>query len=79
MSIKLRISVSVPGLKNKILSAKFLANGKSLKMASSNDTTIIRVPEKTLDPIATVIKVEVKGKVKTKLSDVAKNESREPD
>lgn len=55
--------LSVAGLKNEVLSAKFLANGKALKTSSSNGALAIDVPETALDPIATVIKVEVKGKV----------------
>jgi alpha-L-fucosidase len=62
--------LSIPGLKNEVLSARFLANGKSLKAESANDATIITVSEKALDPIATVIELNVKGKVQTKLSDV---------
>jgi alpha-L-fucosidase len=55
--------LSVPGLKNQILSAKFLANGKSLKTSAANGTVTIDLPESALDAIATVVKVEVKGKV----------------
>ncbi len=51
----------VPGLKNEILSAKLLGNGELLKSKSENDGLVITVPEKPLDTIATVIKVEVKG------------------
>ena len=55
--------LSIPGLKNKIVSAKLLANKAAVKTESNNDGTIINVPEKALDANATVIKVEVKGKV----------------
>jgi alpha-L-fucosidase len=65
--------LSIPGLTNVVLSARFLANGKSLKAESAKDATIITVPERALDPIATVIKLDVKGKVETKLSDVKEN------
>jgi alpha-L-fucosidase len=51
----------IPGLKNKIISAKLLANGVSLKTEKKDDGVIINIPEKPLDENATVIKVEVNG------------------
>jgi len=53
----------IPGLKNTIVSAKLLANKTTVKTESNNDGIIINVPEKALDANATVIKIEVKGKV----------------
>src|ERR1700730_3069765 len=53
----------VPGVKNEILSAKLLANGKELKAKSNQGGIEIKVPETALDSIATIIKVELKGKV----------------
>jgi alpha-L-fucosidase len=55
--------LSIPGLTNKIISAKLLANKAALKTESTNDALIINVPEKAIDTNATVIRVEVKGKV----------------
>ena len=55
--------LSIPGLKNQIVSAKLLANGNVLKTEKKDDGLLISIPEKTIDPIATVIKVEVKGVV----------------
>ena len=55
--------LSIPGLKNEIISAKLLANGAKLKTETNNDAVIINVPGNSLDPNATVIKVEVKGTV----------------
>jgi len=55
--------LSIPGLKNKITSAKLLANGEKLKTKSNDDGTVISIPGNGLDANATVIKVEVKGKV----------------
>ena len=55
--------LSIPGLKNEIISAKLLANGASLKTEMNYDGLVIKVPEKGLDENATVIKVEVKGVV----------------
>jgi len=53
--------LSIPGLKNKIVSAKLLANGVSLKTEKKDDGVIINIPEKALDENVTVIKVEVQG------------------
>jgi alpha-L-fucosidase len=51
----------VPGLKNKVTSAKLLADGKTLKTKTDDNGLVITVPEKSSDPIATVIKLELKG------------------
>jgi len=51
----------VPGLKGEAVSAKLLAGGASLKTSPATDGLLISVPEKATDPIATVIKLEVKG------------------
>ncbi|MBT1697604.1 alpha-L-fucosidase [Fulvivirgaceae bacterium PWU4] len=53
----------VPGLKNKVLSARLLAGGKSLKTNVDDQGVIIEAGNKSVDPIATVIKLEVKGPV----------------
>lgn len=53
----------VPGLTNKVLSAKLLANGASLKTEGTKDGLQINLPEKAPDTIASVIKIEVKGEV----------------
>jgi alpha-L-fucosidase len=55
--------LSIPGLKNEIVSAKLLANGTALKTEKNNDDLLITVPGKAVDANATVIKVEVKGMV----------------
>jgi alpha-L-fucosidase len=55
--------LTVPGLKNKVISAKLLANGKALTSVASTDGVVINVPAQAPDAIASVIKVEVKGKV----------------
>lgn len=55
--------LSIPGLKNEIVSAKLLANGTVLKTEKKDDGLLISVPEKAVDANATVIKVEVKGMV----------------
>lgn len=55
--------LSVPGLKNDVLAASFLANNKKVETKASNDGLVISLPGQALDTIATVIKIEVKGKV----------------
>jgi alpha-L-fucosidase len=53
----------VPGLKNEVISAKFLANGETLKAKMEGEGLVIKIPDAALDTIATVIKLEVKGMV----------------
>lgn len=57
--------LNVPELKNKVVSAKFLATGKSLNTSVGSDGLLIKVPSKAIDPIATVIKVEIKGRIES--------------
>ena len=49
----------VPGLENEVKSARLLANGGELKFEKTPSGVLIHVPEKALDPNATVIKVEM--------------------
>lgn len=53
----------VPALKNKIISAKILAGGGKLKTKSEDGGIVITVPAAAPDAIASVIKIELKGKV----------------
>ena len=53
----------IPGLRNEIIAARLLANGSSLKTIGDNQGLIINLPAQALDTIATVIKVEIKGRV----------------
>ena len=53
----------VPGVKNEIVTAKLLSNGKILKAQKGDDGITIHVPSKAPDAIASVIKLEVQGKV----------------
>lgn len=53
----------VPGLKNKVLSARLLAGGKSLKTNVDDQGIVIETGNKSVDPIATVIRLDVKGAV----------------
>lgn len=53
----------VPGLKNKATSAVLLANGQAVKTSTSRNGLVLQVPATAPDPVATVIRVEVKGKL----------------
>ena len=53
----------VPGLKNQVLSAKLLDGGASLKTNPTVDSLVIDVPDRASDPIATVVRLEVAGKL----------------
>ncbi len=55
--------LKINGLRNKIVSARLLANGVKLKISSAQNDLIINVPQTAPDQIASVIKLEVKGKV----------------
>jgi alpha-L-fucosidase len=52
----------IPGLKNKAISAKLLAGG-SIKTKTEDENLVLEVPATAPDAIASVIKVELKGKV----------------
>jgi alpha-L-fucosidase len=51
----------VPGFKGEVVAAKLLAGGKRLKTSPGADGLTISVPATAPDPIATVIKLEIKG------------------
>ena len=54
--------LNIPGLKNKVRSAQLLG-GSKVKTFSKGGSLLITVPATAPDPIATVIKVELKGGV----------------
>jgi alpha-L-fucosidase len=58
--------LTIPGLKNGVSSAIMLATGAKLRTTGSGLGLTILLPGKATDPIASVIKVEVKGKIETK-------------
>jgi alpha-L-fucosidase len=66
--------LTIPGLKNKIVSAKLLATGADLKTSATTSGTGISLPTSAPDKIASVIKVEVKGKVADRVSSKPKKE-----
>lgn len=53
----------VKGLKNQVVSASLLADNSALKTEVAGDDVIVSLPLQALDPIATVVKVEVKGSI----------------
>lgn len=53
--------LEVPGIKNKVVSAKLLSNGNALKTSSKGDVLSLTLPAAATDPIASVIRVELKG------------------
>jgi alpha-L-fucosidase len=56
--------IVVPAFKNSVVSAKFLATGSKVKATILKDgALVLTVPATAPDPIATVIKVDVRGKV----------------
>jgi alpha-L-fucosidase len=54
----------IPGISNTLTSIKLLAGG-DIKAKAENGGLQIKLPEKAPDPIATVIKLELKGMIKT--------------
>ena len=55
--------LTVPALKNRVVGAKLLATGAKLKTAGAGNELIISIPVTAPDQIASVIRLEVKGKV----------------
>ncbi len=53
----------IPGLSNTVSSAKLLANGANVEANPGPDGLVLNLPEKALDPVATVIKIKLKGTV----------------
>ena len=53
----------VPGLRNKAISAKLLANGEKLECERDGENVLVKVPPKPLDPVATVVALEFEGKL----------------
>ena len=53
----------VPGLKSPVASSKLLANGNMLKTETTPDGLLISLPRSAPDPIASVILLEISGKL----------------
>ncbi len=54
----------VPGLRNPVKRAHLLANGTALNAAAVEDGVLLTVPSAALDPIATVIVLDVTGELR---------------
>lgn len=59
-------------IKNKVSKASLLANGKILQVKSQADEIKIEVPKQAIDPVATVIKIEITGTLKKDKASAAK-------
>jgi alpha-L-fucosidase len=53
----------IPGLRNEVRSAWLLATDKTLRTTATEDGVVVEVPAKPLDPIDTVVVLEVKGEL----------------
>jgi alpha-L-fucosidase len=53
----------VPGLRNEVRSAWLLATDKTLRAAAGEGGLVVEVPAEPLDPIDTVVALEVKGRL----------------
>jgi alpha-L-fucosidase len=59
----------VPGVKNSVVSAKLLATGAKVKTSLAKDGNLtITLPATAPDPLVSVIRVDVKGKVADKIN-----------
>jgi alpha-L-fucosidase len=57
----------IPGIKNSVISAKLLANGSKVKTELSKEGTLtISLPATAPDPLVSVIRVDVRGKIAEK-------------
>ena len=56
--------LEIPGLNNKVISAKLVTGGTKIKTSSAKTGVLtLNLPAAAPDPVATVIRVDVKGKV----------------
>ena len=61
--------ITVPGFKNSVISAKLLATGSKVKTSLSRAGVLtISLPASAPDPIASVVRVDVRGKVAEKIT-----------
>jgi len=61
--------LTVPGIKNPVLSAKLLAGGKELTTSATAGDLVITTPTEPVGKIATVIKLVVKGRLGSQTGD----------
>jgi alpha-L-fucosidase len=58
--------LTIPGFKNKVVSAKLIATGAAVKTTLTGDVLTVTLPSTAPDPIASVVRVDVKGVVEIK-------------
>ena len=58
----------VPGLRNEVRSAWLLATDKMLKVTAGDEGVVVEIPSERLDPIDTVIVLEVKGELNVEMA-----------
>lgn len=58
--------LTIPGFKNKVVSAKMIATGSPVKTSAAGDVLTLSLPLTAPDPIASVVRVDVRGAVETK-------------
>ena len=59
--------IVIPGFRNSVISAKLLANGAKVKTSAGKDGSLsVALPDEAPDPITTVIRIDVRGKVQDK-------------
>jgi alpha-L-fucosidase len=59
--------IVIPGFKNGVVGAKLLANGAKVKTTAGKDGSLtINLPAAAPDPIASVIRVDIRGKLQVK-------------
>jgi alpha-L-fucosidase len=68
--------LTIPNVKNKVLSASLLAGAVKVKTSSKGDDLILTLPAKAPDAIASVIKVAFEGTVAHQLSTTPKKEMK---
>lgn len=66
--------LSIPILTNKAISAEILTNGEKVKIVQNNKGVRLLLPEKMPDPVATVVKVKIKGNVDHNIPGVQKHQ-----
>jgi alpha-L-fucosidase len=58
----------IPGLKNSVVSARILANGTKIKTMTGKDGSLtISLPATAPDPIASVIRIDIRRKLEDKI------------
>jgi len=55
--------LNIPGFKNQVQSVQLLASKNKIKTSTENETLMIQLPKNAPDKTASVLKVEVKGKL----------------